>query len=269
MAEAALVEQYKNSSNLEARILLHERFSISKQRWPIWVFDQLDVDSHSQILDLGCGVGKLWESNREWIGPFCSAVLGDFSQGMVEKARANLAEIDGNFRFTMMKAGDIPFEDGRFDIVIANHMLYHVQDVTQTLEEIWRVLKPGGRLYASTNGIEHMQELDDLMPVGLPFKPVGEVIGKFTLENGLGILRKYFSEIELRRHQDGLIVTEVRPLVNYALSRVSIFADAAEIRQDVRHKFIEMVEKKMDENGGVIRITKDSGLFIARKEKRD
>jgi SAM-dependent methyltransferase len=207
----------------------------------------------------------LWTLNQERIGAGWSAVLGDFSHGMVSRARMNLAGIGTKFRFTVLNAGDIPFGDGRFDVVIANHMLYHVPDVNRTLAEIWRVLRPGGILYASTNGVGHMVEMEELTPEDIPFKPVGEVIGKFTLQNGGELLGRIFGEVELRRHKDGLLVTEAEPLVDYALSRLSIFTDEVQIGEDVRQMFIERVECKMDESGGAVRITKDSGLFIARK----
>lgn len=265
MAADALVEQYKSASNLEARISLHERFSVNERRWPLWVFDQFEIPSHSQVLDLGCGVGRLWTLNWERMGEGWSAVLGDFSLGMIKKAWANLAGVNRRFNFAVLEAGDIPFGDGRFDVVIANHMLHHVPDVSRTLREIRRLLRPNGVLYASTNGVGHMAELDGLIPEGMPFVPVGEVIGNFTLENGADVLRPYFNQIELRRHEDGLVVREARPLVDYALSRLSIFANGLQIGEDGRRRFIERVERKMDELGGTIRITKDSGLFIARK----
>jgi ubiquinone/menaquinone biosynthesis C-methylase UbiE len=260
-----LVEQYKSPTNLEARIALHRRFSVSKKRWAEWVFDQFEILSQSSILELGCGVGNLWLLNREWIGEGWSVVLGDFSQGMIEEVRRNLAGIACDFRFAVMDAGEIPFGDGRFDVVIANHMLYHVADVPRTLEEIWRVLRPGGVVYASTNGVEHMAELESLTPEGLPFQPVGEVIGKFTLQNGGEQIERLFEEVELRRHEDGLVVTEVRPLVEYALSRISIFAGETPISHQIRQEFMEQVAQKMAYSGGAIRITKDSGIFIGRK----
>lgn len=42
-------------------------------------------------------------------------------------------------------------------------MLYHVPDIDKALSEIKRVLKPGGNFYVSTNGKEHMQELEKLV----------------------------------------------------------------------------------------------------------
>lgn len=260
-----LIEQYKSPTNLEARIAMHERFSVSEKRWGEWVFDQFEITSQSRILELGCGVGNLWWLNQERIGEEWSVVLGDFSQGMIEKVQRKLAGIEMDFLFAVLDAGEIPFGDGRFDVVIANHMLYHVADVNRTLQEIWRVLRPGGILYASTNGVDHMAEMEGLTPESVPFMPVGEVIGKFTLQNGGERIGRIFGDVELRRHEDGLVVTEVKPLVDYALSRISIFAGEATVNQKMRQRFMEQVAQKMDELGGSIRITKDSGLFIARK----
>ena len=54
---------------------------------------------------------------------------------------------------------DLPFEDESFDGVVANHMLYHVPDRPQALAEIRRVLRSAGRVFATTNGGDHLQEI--------------------------------------------------------------------------------------------------------------
>jgi SAM-dependent methyltransferase len=165
----------------------------------------------------------------------------------------------------VFNAHNIPFEDESFDAVVANHMLYHVPDLNGTLSEIRRVLKPAGKLYASTNGVNHMRELDELTSSYIPHKPVGQVIANFTLENGKVVLDHFFAGVELRKHDDSLVVTEVAPLVEYALSRSTIFAGRAQVDENKRQAFTEHVKVKMREQGGVIRITKDSGLFMASK----
>ena len=71
---------------------------------------------------------------------------------MVEAAWRNLVTTGRNFKFKEMDAQSIPYEDGMFDAVIANHMLYHVPDRMKTIAEIKRVLKWGGRFIATTCG---------------------------------------------------------------------------------------------------------------------
>ena len=58
-----LTKQYRNASNLNARIRLHARFSSNQYGWMPWVFDQLDLSPDSHILELGCGSGDLWLEN--------------------------------------------------------------------------------------------------------------------------------------------------------------------------------------------------------------
>lgn len=49
-------------------------------------------------------------------------------------------------------SNDIPFEHDSLDVVIANHMLYHIDNVDGVLKSVSNILKTGGKLYAATNG---------------------------------------------------------------------------------------------------------------------
>jgi len=231
-----------------------------------WIFDQFDLPASGHILELGCGTGKLWQNNLGRIPQEWSITLSDFSAGMTRRARLNLTGQQRAFFVTRADAQNIPFEDERFDAVVANHMLYHVPDLEQALSEIQRVLKPRGRLYAATNGQNHMKELDDLVRGYLPHAPAREVISTFTLENGKRSLERFFSAVELRKQESDLLVTEVSPLVAYSLSRIGIFADGSQIGQDKEATFRQHIEAQMRAQDGAIRITKDTGLFIAVKE---
>ncbi|MGD0877639.1 MAG: class I SAM-dependent methyltransferase [Anaerolineales bacterium] len=138
-----LKKQYKDSSNLDARVRLHQGFSVNKYGWQHWVFDQFKASNRWRIMELGCGPGTLWLDNLDRIPAGWDITLSDFSDGMLEQARHNL-ETHRPFQFKIIDAQSIPFEDGHFDAVIANHMLYHVPNRSTALAEIWRVLKPAG-----------------------------------------------------------------------------------------------------------------------------
>jgi ubiquinone/menaquinone biosynthesis C-methylase UbiE len=258
-----VIEQYQTPSNLEARIELHRRFSTAVQPWPNWIFDQLDLPASSRILEVGCGPGSLWSDNLERLPAGWALTLLDLSPGMVAQARAHLLSHNDRFTFAVADAGDIPFVDNRFDAVIANHMLYHVADIGQTATEIQRILKPNGRLYAATSGSDHMRELDHLISDFLPHQPVGEVILSFTLQNGADQLRPFFPNVEMRRFVDDLLVTEAAPLVNYALSRLTLFEDQAQVTEEQKRAFEKQVAAIMEQQSGTIKITKQMGLFIA------
>lgn len=257
-------DQYRDSSNLDARAVVHQRFSTNPYGWFHWVFDRLSVlPENARILELGCGPGYLWKECGQPIPASWNITLSDLSPGMVDAAWRNLVVTGRNFKFEQIDAQSILYPDETFDAVIANHMLYHVPDKSAALAEIWRVLKPAGRFYASTGGKRHLGEIADLLS---KFDPElsfwGNRTDSFLLENGEGQLLEWFTGIKLARYEDALEVTDVTALVDYILSgRVDIPAERLP-------RFREFVAHEVEAQGGVFHITKDSGLFASvRKEK--
>ena len=101
----------------------------------------------------------MWKENANRIPPKWDITLSDLSSGMLDSAWRNLVVTGRNFKFKEIDAQKIPFEDETFDAVIANHMLYHVPDRPKAIAEIKRVLKPNGRLFATTIGKNHHREM--------------------------------------------------------------------------------------------------------------
>ncbi|PSP50814.1 hypothetical protein BRC67_08750 [Halobacteriales archaeon QH_3_68_24] len=163
---AALAEQYADADNLNARVRFHEEHDTAERGWWQWVFDHVDLPDDPRVLELGCGPGYLWRDVADRVPADASLLLTDFSGGMVTEARETLAaagiergEDDGvDAAFGTAAAESLPVADDSVDAVFANHMLYHV-DRDAALPEIRRVLRPGGRLYATTNGEDNLAEL--------------------------------------------------------------------------------------------------------------
>src|ERR1043166_6065639 len=105
---------------------------------------------------------------------------------MVELARGR------GVRASVADAQALPFRDGTFDCVVALWMLYHLEDLDRGLREVVRVLRPGGRLVAVTDGVEHLAQLWDLIG------PEGRVALPFSSENGAEVLQRHFTRVERR-----------------------------------------------------------------------
>jgi SAM-dependent methyltransferase len=95
----------------------------------------LPVDGN--LLDAGGGTGRVAYALRPHVS---SALVVDFSMGMLNQAkRKGLAVV-------LAPAEHLPLDDGAFDRIIMVDALHHVINQPETISELWRVLKPGGRL---------------------------------------------------------------------------------------------------------------------------
>jgi ubiquinone/menaquinone biosynthesis C-methylase UbiE len=254
-----LREQYKDGSNLSARIRLHQRFSTNRYGQMRWMLDRIRIAEDARVLELGCGTGILWRGSVE-VPRGWRVILTDMSGGMLHETRAHLARLGRAFTYLQADAQSIPFRDESFDAVIANHMLYHVPDISRALDEVRRVLKPGGFCYAATMGVANMREMNDLSARFFSIPRMTESTTRFGLESGDAYMRRAFSEVTLERYPDSLVVTEAAPLLDYICSmrmrsRITDEQIAA-LRQHVEHEIATR---------GEIRMTKDSGVFIARR----
>lgn len=265
-----LSKQYQNASNLEARMYLHNHFSLNKYPWQRWMFDQLVLGSEAKILEVGCGPAKLWLENQDRIPAGWQITLVDFSAGMLGQAQQNLSDVSHHFEFRQADAQALPLTDQSFDAVIANHMLYHVPDKAKALSEIYRVLKAGGLLWAATNGQGHMRELEELAYNFMQTqKKVTTGSGSFTLQNGQAQLDQVFPQVTLKPYENDLLVTEAKPLVAYVLSEPSVIDLLGQLKSEAERevaieKFTEFVEQEIATKGA-LRISKSTGLFEARK----
>lgn len=101
-----------------------------------WLFSHWRAHLHHPVLDYGCGDGF-----------FCSVALPDtvVDVGLDLPGSGADPARPGPYRnVTLYDGGRIPFPDGHFASVISNSVLEHVQDLDSAVEEIARVLQPGG-----------------------------------------------------------------------------------------------------------------------------
>ncbi len=259
--DKTIIEQYHNSTNLNARIELHDHYSTNEIKWFPWVFQHIDFRHVNRLLELGCGNGEIWNQltfdlrNRD-------IYLTDISKGMVEDTKKNLD--NSNFSYLTVDCNQIPFKDHFFDAVMANHMLFYLKDIDNGLNEITRVLNNEGDFYCTTYSAKHMKELTELVQqfderIKLSNHSLYE---NFGLENGRRILEKYFQEIELDVYHDQLVVDDAVPLINYI---VSCHGNQNEIIGKRTSEFKEFIEKKVNKESPFI-ITKESGIFICHKK---
>ncbi|MSO41371.1 MAG: bifunctional demethylmenaquinone methyltransferase/2-methoxy-6-polyprenyl-1,4-benzoquinol methylase UbiE [Solirubrobacterales bacterium] len=104
------------------------------------------VGPGSDALDICCGTGDLALALRGAIGPEGKVVGSDFSEPMLELARAKAGGRGEPVEFEWADALELPYEDGSFDAVTVGFGARNLADLDRGLREMARVLRPGGRL---------------------------------------------------------------------------------------------------------------------------
>ena len=176
-------DEYATEDGLRARASIYEGVSGPDARE--LAFQAVREAAPRRILEVGCGWGEFAERLQAELAADVVAV--DLSQRMVELARER--GVDAH----VGDVQDLPFEDTSFDVAVANWMLYHVPDLERGLSELSRVLRPGGRLVAATNSLDHLSELWTLVGRDRHWEQE-----RFFSENAEGPLRQHFASVERR-----------------------------------------------------------------------
>ena len=259
--ERSLKTQYQNAANITARIRLHSLYSTNPLGWFVWLYQQESIQDGMKILEIGCGNGALWQQNLSVLPPHVQIVLSDISAGMIHDVQ-NRFRNDARFSCMVFDAAHMPFDDNTFDLVIANHMLFYCDDLSQVLQECARVLKVNGHLEASTYSSRHMKEITELVQSFSPQIVLSKdkLYEKFGLDHGAQLLSPYFRDIERRKYQDSIVLHEAEPLIAYILS---CHGNQNQLLLDRYKEFHDYVVKM---TAGGFTITKDAGVFLAVKK---
>jgi ubiquinone/menaquinone biosynthesis C-methylase UbiE len=117
-------------------------------------------------LEVGCGTGTLTIAARQRVGPAGRAAGIDIIPGMIDRCRDKAARAGLDVSFQVGSIDAIPFPAREFDAVVGSFMIFHMSEPVRRkgIEEVHRVLKPGGRLL--------------LLDMALPEKPASRAIAR-------------------------------------------------------------------------------------------
>ncbi|MEA3350256.1 MAG: class I SAM-dependent methyltransferase [Chloroflexota bacterium] len=115
---------------------LYETFI--KPKAPEYIWRLVDLPTSGALLDAGGGTGRVAQFLRDQAD---QVVVADLSCKMLRQAA-----LKGGLQTTCTHTERLPFPDAYFERIIMVDALHHVCDQADTARELWRVLKPGGRL---------------------------------------------------------------------------------------------------------------------------
>jgi SAM-dependent methyltransferase len=256
-----LRRQYADPGKLTARANLHVKYGTAQTNWFDWLLSQVPWTGHADVLEVGCGPGWLWTRSGSSRPTDARLTLVDISAGMVEVARKAVhgvpgVELDGAHEADVQR---LPFSDDSFDVVVANHMLYHAADPDRAVGEIARVLRPDGCLLAALNGRANLEQLFAIRAEvfgGPATDPSAERFGK---ETGRPVLEKHFDSVQWRDYDDELRCTDVGDIVAYLTST----PPGADASKGQLGRLSRVTTDLIAAGSGALAVTKDTGAFVA------
>jgi SAM-dependent methyltransferase len=226
--------EYASEERLATRNAIYREL-VEGQNAEDLVFEAVAEASPATVLEVGCGAGEMAERISVELGAEVLAL--DESERMVSLTRE---------RGVNVIAGDVqalPFEDGRFDCVVAAWLFYHVPRRDRAISECARVLRPGGRLVTATVGDDNLDDLWELLDVPNE-RPLS-----FSSANGLEQLRRHFAHVEARE-AEGVVVfpnpQAMRRFVAANMTRAHAAANVPDFTEPVRarsHHTVFVAEK--------------------------
>ncbi|MDQ3732790.1 MAG: class I SAM-dependent methyltransferase [Actinomycetota bacterium] len=249
--------QYAKPAALRARTGLHERFSVNREGYLSWLAKLVAAEAGSQILEIGCGTGSLWELLWPRLSHVDHLVVSDISPIMVHQT---LGRLGGPGVHGCLADGDaLPCRSTSFDTVVGSHVVYHLAQPDRAVADIARVLRAPGVFIAATVGALHLTELRELTGHFFPQVTAWNPADVFGLENAPSVLGAHFADVSVHRYPDALRVTDADAILQYALSWLPPEDQHHESAQEL-HDAAQLI---IDECGS-LEVQKDFGVLVAR-----
>jgi len=264
------INYQETSKDLLTRIGIHEKYGSANIDQ--WTTDLLNPQAGMYILDIGCGAGKLCFLFDDYTKGAAKITGGDFSEELLEKARAKNSEHGANINFRFLDFNKpFDFADDTFDLCTSAFAIYYASNLDFTFGEAHRVLKPGGRLFVSGPLPENKQLFYDIIKEAtnatIPPMP-GSSRFKGDIFNAID---KIFAKTELHKFENHLTFPEVAPFIEYVRASLSedrrlwtsMFNGKEEYEALIQS--IEEVATRWFERDGKLVMTKVVGGILATK----
>lgn len=262
---------YADQRHLQVRLRTHELYTVPKFDFQEWVLSQHRSWRGDEIvLDIGCGMGDYFEGVLKRLDRGGQYIAGDLSIGMLRSATEHA--LANQVNFSVEDVQYLPFATNSFDVVLANHMLYHVPNLSHALSEIHRVLRPGGVLITAVNSQFTMLEFNTLTRraltlLGHALPDEGETSISFegySLENASMKLARYFRGVVRYEIPSALVFDDPQPVIDYLESTRALREDTLPVGviwEDFMLIMRSQVERLISHFGELV-VNKLTGVLI-------
>lgn len=250
--------QYVSSDNLDARIALHKKYTPEGENWKT-AWDVYNFRPDQKVIEVGCGTGLFWTYQPPSKSTPLHLTLTDFSEGMLDAAKKNLAQSNISAKFEIADVDRLPYPASTYDVVLAHFMLYHAQSPPDAIDEIRRVLKPGGWAGIILVSKDNMSDIFEAAhQINPELNALYATSSLFSAEDAEGLLRSKFGSVESHEYRYTMKVDEADYVVKYAQSSPSF--QSRDLTNQFWSDYAGYVSEEIKEKGA-FEVTKRFVLF--------
>lgn len=258
---------YATDEHLKTRQATHDKYTVPNINFAEWALQCIEWRGDESVLDFGCGNG-LYYQKLQSKQPNVRYIGMDYNAAMLAKHPAHR---DSLVRGDGMR---LPFADAQFDVVMANHVMFYMEDIEKAIGEIRRVLKPEGVLMTATNSVQTMPEMQVLMRRAIVLltrngttavRSPANTSDAFALENGTRYLARHFFAVVRHDLPSALVFPDTEPAMAYLESMRDL--REPQLPPDVLWDDVMMIMRQqitqLVKHLGELVINKQSGVLVA------
>ncbi len=264
------IDFQETTKDLAVRIDIHSKFGA--RNIDAWMLDLIQLQPGSVILDIGCGSGKQCFSYFDVLKGNAVITGGDVSQDLLAQARAENQRRKSNITFEFLDFNkDFPHKSNEFDFVSCCFAIYYAENMSATIGEMYRVTKPGGRLFTTGPMPQNKKLFYEIITeaTGLKIPPMPGS-SRYSTEI-FSTIKSLYSKVDLHIFENPLTFTAVEPYMDYTRASMSedrklwgsLFHEKDDFEK-IMSKIQNVANKKLDQDGKLV-MTKVVGGIIATK----
>jgi ubiquinone/menaquinone biosynthesis C-methylase UbiE len=264
------IDYQETTNDLLARIDIHKKYG--SRDIDEWMLHLINPQKDSEILDVGCGAGKQCFLFYKALKGEANITGGDVNQELLEKARLENAKIGNRIKFIDLDFNQrFPLDDNQYDLLTSCFAIYYSQDISFTISEMHRVIKPGGRLFTTGPMPENKRLFYDIIFEATQ-KPIPPMPGSSRYSSLIHkAIQALFSKVEIHIFENPLIFESVDPFLAYTRASLSedrkLWKSLFEESEGFEHiiQQIKIVASRRIDQDGKLVMTKVVGGFLATK----
>lgn len=270
---AEIAKMIQKDQGADERHFYALKYTAEDKDWYERLFEYLDINEGSNVLDLGCGFAKLWRNNWDRIpeGVKIDAVdvkgswADNFAEFIFENADRLATGTNVNMLWGNVEENEVWDNAGSYKYIIGHYLLDFIEDKEKLFENIVKHLDENGMFSCNFAEVkkEHFYWVEMLGKAGADTKFIKDIIAKKQAksEEFKELLGKYFGQIQSVKFSNSMRFDNV----DEAFEKLcKCYPNSQKLIEESTTKIMDMLAKELEEKG-VIVVENDSEFFACRK----